>query len=287
MISSSSVNPNNHSKRSLTKFKLQQTIEIERYTIDIHNAQMKDIEKENVDTRKMPSVERGTGSEPAREIQVRNSTVDFLVFTRDAGDDGISVLIENDTVWLTQEGIATLFDKARTTISEHISKIYSTGELDSESTCRKFRHMGANGQEYWPTHYNLDVIISVGYRVDSIKATQFRRWATNVLRDFTIKGYVLDKERLKNGQVFSQQYFDHLLDEIREIRASERLFYQKITDIYATAYDYDPQSPITQDFFSAVQNKMHYATAKNYLSAAELSNMKTRHNVSGLCSTSS
>ena len=248
-----------------------------------------------------------------KEMQVRNSTVDFLVFTRDAGDDGINVLIEDDTVWLTQEGIAALFDKARTTVSEHISNIYSTGELDSESTCRKFRHMGTNGQDYWPTHYNLDVIISVGYRVDSIRATQFRRWATNVLRDFTLKGYVLDKERLKNGQVFSQQYFDHLLDEIREIRASERLFYQKITDIYATAYDYDPQSPLTQDFFSAVQNKMHYAThghtaaeiiidradatqehmglttwknaprgkivradvsiAKNYLTATELSNM--------------
>ena len=110
------------------------------------------MEKENVDAKKMPSEESGKDIRPAREMQVRNSTVDFLVFTRDAGDDGINVLIENDTVWLTQEGIAALFDKARTTVSEHISNIYSTGELDSESTCRKFRHMGTNGQEYWPTN---------------------------------------------------------------------------------------------------------------------------------------
>lgn len=194
-----------------------------------------------------------------QDKEIRNSTMDFLIFTRQTGGDGISVHVEDETIWVTVESIAKLFDKARTTIVEHIGNIYATGELQKETTCRKFRHMGANGQEYWPQFYNLDMIISVGYRVDSIRATQFRQWATKVLREFSVKGYVLDKERIKNGQVFSDEYFDHLLSEIQEIRNSERLFYQKITDIYATAYDYNANSPVTQDFFSAVQNKMHFA----------------------------
>lgn len=194
-----------------------------------------------------------------KDLEIRNSTVDFLIFTKQAGEDGINVHVEDETVWVTVEAIAKLFDRARTTITEHIKNIYLSGELDKVSTCRKFRHMGENGQEYAPQYYNLDMIISVGYRVDSIRATQFRQWATRVLKEFSTKGYVLDKERLKNGQVFSKEYFDHLLDEIQEIRSSERLFYQKITDIYATAYDYDVNSPTTHDFFSAVQNKMHYA----------------------------
>lgn len=194
-----------------------------------------------------------------KDLSIRNSTIDFLVFTKQAGEDGINVHVEDETVWVTVEAIAKLFDRARTTITEHIQNIYSSGELDKESTCRKFRHMGENGQEYFPKYYNLDMIISVGYRVDSIRATQFRQWATRVLKEFSTKGYVLDKERLKNGQVFSNEYFDHLLDEIQEIRSSERLFYQKITDIYATAHDYDVNAPTTHEFFSAVQNKMHFA----------------------------
>ena len=210
------------------------------------------------------------------ELLIRNSTVDFLVFTKQAGEDGINVHVEDETVWVTIEAIAKLFDRARTTITEHIQNIYSSGELDIDSTCRKFRHMGENRQVYYPKYYNLDMIISVGYRVDSIRATQFRQWATRVLKEFSTKGYVLDKERLKNGQVFSKEYFDHLLDEIQEIRSSERLFYQKITDIYATAYDYDVNAPTTHDFFSAVQNKMHYAVhghTADYLSDAEMKNM--------------
>lgn len=206
-----------------------------------------------------------------KEMTIRNSTVDFLIFTKQSSEDGISVRIEDETIWLTQQSIATLFDKGRTTITEHIREIYDSGELTEEATCRKFRQVQKEGDrwvERMPQFYNLDMIISVGYRVNSIRATQFRQWATKVLHEFATKGYVLDKERLKNGQVFSDEYFEHLLDEIREIRASERLFYQKITDIYATAYDYDKMSPVTQQFFASVQNKMHYAVHQH--TAAEV-----------------
>jgi len=182
----------------------------------------------------------------SNELTIRNSTVDFLIFTRQAGEEGISVHIEDETVWVTVEAIAKLFDRSRTTITEHIGNIYTSGELDKVATCRKFRQVQQEGNRMVtrnPEYYNLDLIISVGYRVDSIRATQFRQWATKVLREFSTKGYVLDKERLKNGQVFDKEYFNHLLEEIQEIRASERLFYQKITDIYATAYDYDVNAP--------------------------------------------
>ena len=210
----------------------------------------------------------------SQQLQIRNSTVDFLVFTKQNAEDGISVMVENDTVWLTQDAIATLFDKGRSTIAEHLRNIFETGELQAEVVCRKFRQTTQHGaiegktQTKDVTFYNLDAIISVGYRVNSIRATQFRQWATKVLREFAQKGYVLDKERLKQGQVFDEAYFEHLLDEIREIRASERKFYQKITDIYATAVDYDFNSPITTTFFAAVQNKLHYAIHGN--TAAEL-----------------
>lgn len=196
------------------------------------------------------------------ELQIRNSTTDFLIFTKQHSEDSINVRIEDETIWLTQEGIATLFDKGRTTVVEHIKNIYDSGELLQEATCRKFRQVRIEGNREVTREqlfFNLDMVISVGYRVDSIRATQFRQWATKVLHQFAQKGYVLDKERLKNGQVFSDAYFDHLLDEIREIRASERMFYQKVTDIYMTAYDYDVNSPLTQQFFASVQNKMHYA----------------------------
>ena len=195
----------------------------------------------------------------SKELQIRNSTIDFLVFTKQNAENSISVLVENDTVWLTQDAIATLFDKGRSTITEHIQNIFRSGELDEKSVCRKFRQTASDGKNYDTLFYNLDVIISVGYRVNSIRATQFRQWATKVLREFAQKGYVLDKERLKQGQVFDEAYFEHLLDEIREIRASERKFYQKITDIYATAMDYDVDSPTTKEFFATVQNKLHYA----------------------------
>jgi len=194
-----------------------------------------------------------------KRIQIRNSTAEFLMFTSSAGENGIEVRIEDETVWLTQKLIAELFDVDVRTISEHLNNIFNNLELDKESVIRKFRNTATDGKQYLTNFYNLDAIISVGYRVNSLRATQFRQWATGILRDFAIRGYVLDKERLKNGTFFNKEYFENLLAEIREIRASERKFYQKITDIYATAMDYRADAEITQTFFAAVQNKLHFA----------------------------
>lgn len=162
--------------------------------------------------------------EDGKKIQIRNSTVDFLVFTKQNSEDGIEVRVQDESVWLTQEGISQLFDKGRTTITEHLKHIFEEGELEESSVCRKFRHTGSDGKNYNTKFYNLDAIISVGYRVNSQRATQFRQWATKVIRTYTIQGYVLDNKRLENGQIFDEEYFEHLLDEIREIRASERKF---------------------------------------------------------------
>lgn len=203
-----------------------------------------------------------------KKLQIRNSTVEFLIFTKQEGKNTIEVRIEDETVWLTQKLIGALFEKGRSTIAEHLQKIFETGELREDSVCRDFRHTAEDGKEYTTQFYNLDAIIAVGFRVNSERATQFRQWAINILRDFAIRGYVLDKERLKNGSFFNQEYFDNLLAEIREIRASERRFYQKITDIYATAVDYNVESEITKTFFATVQNKLHFAVHGN--TAAEL-----------------
>jgi len=193
------------------------------------------------------------------KLQIRNSTAEFLIFTRQAGEDGIEVRVADETVWLTQKLISVLFDKGRSTITEHLKNVFETGELDENSVCRDFRHTAEDGKDYTTRFYNLDAIIAVGFRVNSGRAIQFRQWATGVLRDFAIRGYVLDKERLKNGTFFSKEYFENLLAEIREIRASERKFYQKITDIYATAMDYSVDSETTKAFFATVQNKLHFA----------------------------
>ena len=194
-----------------------------------------------------------------KTLQIRNSTAEFLIFTRQAGEDGIEVRVAEETVWLTQKLIGVLFDKGRSTITEHLKNIFETGELDEKAVCRDFRHTAEDGKDYTTRFYNLDAIIAVGFRVNSARAVQFRQWATGVLRDYAIRGYVLDKERLKNGAFFSKEYFENLLAEIREIRASERKFYQKITDIYATAMDYSVDAEITQMFFATVQNKLHFA----------------------------
>ena len=193
------------------------------------------------------------------KLQIRNSTAEFLIFTRQAGEDGIEVRVAEETVWLTQKLISVLFDKGRSTITEHLQSIFETGELDERAVCRDFRHTAEDGKDYTTRFYNLDAIIAVGFRVNSARAIQFRQWATGVLRDYAIRGYVLDKERLKNGSFFNKAYFENLLAEIREIRASERRFYQKITDIYATAMDYSPEAETTQTFFATVQNKLHFA----------------------------
>jgi len=193
------------------------------------------------------------------KLQIRNSTAEFLIFTRQAGEDGIEVRVADETVWLTQKLISVLFEKGRSTITEHLKNIFETAELDEKAVCRDFRHTAEDGKDYTTRFYNLDAIIAVGFRVNSARAIQFRQWATGVLRDFAIRGYVLDKERLKNGSFFNKAYFENLLAEIREIRASERKFYQKITDIYATAMDYSPEAETTQTFFATVQNKLHFA----------------------------
>ena len=196
---------------------------------------------------------------PGKRLQIRNSTAEFLIFTRQAGEDGIEVHVAEETVWLTQKLISVLFDKGRSTITEHLKNIFDTGELDENAVCRDFRHTAGDGKDYTTRFYNLDAIIAVGFRVNSARAIQFRQWAAGVLRDYAIRGYVLDKERLKNGAFLSKTYYENLLAEIREIRASERKFYQKITDIYATAMDYNPDAETTQAFFATVQNKLHFA----------------------------
>ena len=191
--------------------------------------------------------------------QIRNSTAEFLIFTSQNKEDSIEVKVFDETVWLTQNMIAQLFDKGRTTITEHLKNIFESEELDEKSVCREFRHTANDGKTYNTKYYNLDAIISVGYRVNSKKATQFRQWATSVLKEFAIKGFVLDKKRLENGSFLGQNYFDRLLEEIREIRVSERVFYQKLTDIYSTSVDYNKDDETTKNFFAKVQNKIHFA----------------------------
>ena len=195
-------------------------------------------------------------------LQIRNSTADFLIFTKQAGEDGIEVRVSGESVWLTQKGMARLFDCSTDNIGLHLKNIYASGELEERATIEESSVVQSEGTRKITRKvkfYNLDAIISVGYRINSVRATQFRQWATNVLRTFAIQGYVLDKSRLENGQIFDEEYFEHLLDEIREIRASERRFYQKITDIYATAVDYSADAVTTKEFFATVQNKLHYA----------------------------
>ncbi len=204
----------------------------------------------------------------AKDLIIRSSTEEFITFKFQEKDKGIHIRYENETLWMTQKAMAELFDVQRPTITKHLLNIFEDKELEKNSVCSKMEHTADDGKKYQTEYYNLDAIISVGYRVNSLRATQFRRWATNVLKTFTIQGYVLDKERMKNGSFIDKDYFEKLLEEIREIRLSERRFYQKVTDIYATSIDYDPKSPISINFFKKVQNKMHFAVSK--LTAAEI-----------------
>lgn len=198
-------------------------------------------------------------SKDEKKLQIRNSTAEFLIFTGQAGEKSIEARYEDETIWLTQKLMATLFEVTVPTINEHLKNIFASGELAQDSAIRKFRITAADGKKYSTKLYNLDAIISVGYRVNSVRATQFRQWATHVLREFAIKGFVLDKKRLENGTFLGEDYFERLLEEIREIRLSERRFYQKITDIYTTSMDYNKDAPTTRDFFAKVQNKLHFA----------------------------
>ncbi len=190
---------------------------------------------------------------------IRNSTAEFLIFTSQSGENSIEVKVFDESVWLTQAMIAQLFDIQRPAITKHLKNIFESGELDESSVSSILEHTANDGKTYNTKHYSLDAIISVGYRVNSKKATQFRQWATRVLKEFAIKGFVLDKKRLENGAFLGQNYFDKLLEEIREIRLSERMFYQKITDIYATSVDYNKDDAATKRFFAKVQNKLHFA----------------------------
>lgn len=192
------------------------------------------------------------------------------MFTADTSNS-LQVRYEEGTIWLTQAGMSELFAVDVRTINEHLNNIYNSGELEEKATIRNFRIVRIEGTRQVNRsiqHYNLDAIISVGYRVNSIRATQFRQWATKTLRDFTLRGYVIDRERMESGKILGEDYFEQLLQEVREIRLSERRFYQKITDIYSTAIDYDANSPTTKNFFATVQNKLHYAIHGN--TAAEL-----------------
>ena len=204
----------------------------------------------------------------AKDLVIRSSTEEFITFKVQEKDKGIQVRYENETLWMTQKAMSELFDCSTDNISLHLKNIFKENELDSNSVTEEFSATASDGKKYKMKFYNLDAIISVGYRVNSKRATQFRRWATQVLKTFTIQGYVLDKERMKNGSFIDKDYFEKLLEEIREIRLSERRFYQKVTDIYATSIDYDPKSPISIDFFKKVQNKIHYAVV--HQTAAEI-----------------
>ena len=198
----------------------------------------------------------------ANRKEIRNSTAEFLIFQIEGKEQGVEVFYKDKTVWCTQKAMGMLFDVNIPAISKHLKNIYEQGELTKERTVSKMEivRMEGNRQVKRETvFYNLDAVISVGYRVNSIRATQFRQWATSVLREFAIRGYVLDKKRMENGSFLGEDYFEHLLAEIREIRLSERRFYQKLTDIYATAVDYNRDAPTTRLFFKMMQNKMHYA----------------------------
>lgn len=206
-----------------------------------------------------------------KKFEIRNSTAEFLTFVVEGKEDGIQVLYRDETVWATQKAMATLFDCSTDNIGLHLKNIFSTNELNPDSTTEEISVVQKEGNREvcrTTTFYNLDAIISVGYRVNSVRATQFRQWCTYVLRQFAIRGYVIDKKRMENGSFIGVDYFEHLLAEIREIRLSERRFYQKLTDIYATAIDYNKDAPTTRLFYKKVQNKMHYAVHGH--TAAEL-----------------
>ncbi len=199
---------------------------------------------------------------------IRNSTVEFLTFIAEGKEDGIQVLYKDESIWATQKAMSMLFDCTSDNIGLHLKNIFKSGELDESSVTEKISATAADGKSYMTKFYNLDAVISVGYRVNSIRATQFRQWCTSVLRQFAIRGYVVDKKRMENGSFIGEDYFGHLLAEIREIRMSERRFYQKLTDIYATSIDYNRDAPTTRRFYKKVQNKIHYAVHGH--TAAEL-----------------
>ena len=204
----------------------------------------------------------------AKKKEIRNSTAEFLTFVAEGKEQGVQVLYKDETVWATQKAMATLFDCSTDNISLHLKNIFKSGELQEDSVTEKNSATASDGKTYQTKFYNLDAIISVGYRVNCIRATQFRQWCTYVIRQFSLRGYIIDKKRMENGSFIGEDYFEHLLSEIREIRMSERRFYQKLTDIYATSIDYNKDAPTTRLFYKKMQNKMHFAVHGH--TAAEL-----------------
>ena len=204
----------------------------------------------------------------AKKKEIRNSTAEFLTFVAEGKENGIQVLYKDETIWATQKAMATLFDVGVPAINKHLKNILDSGELMADSVISKMETTASDGKIYQTSFYNLDAIISVGYRVNSIRATQFRQWCTYVIRQFSLRGYIIDKKRMENGSFIDEDYFEHLLSEIREIRMSERRFYQKLTDIYATSIDYNRDAPTTRMFYKKMQNKMHFAVHGH--TAAEL-----------------
>lgn len=205
------------------------------------------------------------------EITIRSSAAEYLTFVAATGEDSsrVEVRYEDENIWITQKMMAALYEVDVRTVNYHIKKIFEDSELTEDSVIRKFWITAADGKEYNTKHYNLQMIIAVGFKVNSVRAVQFRKWVNRIAKDYTIKGWAIDSERLKNGgSVLTKEYFEQLLSEIREIRMSERKFYQKITDIYATSIDYDKSSKTTHEFFANVQNKLHWAIHKH--TAAEL-----------------
>jgi hypothetical protein len=203
----------------------------------------------------MESKEKQNNKQPV----IKNSTAEFLIFSKQSGGDNVEVRVQDGTIWLTQKTMGQLFDTTPENILMHLKNIFASNELEEVSVTKKYLATATDGKNYNTLHYKLDAIIAVGYRVNSTRATEFRKWTTSILRDFTLHGYVLDKKRMENGTFFDDDYFERLLEEIREIRLSERRFWQKITDIYSTAFDYNPDSQITKDFYAKVQNKVHFA----------------------------
>lgn len=207
----------------------------------------------------------------AKKREIRNSTAEFLIFVSEEKEKGIQVLYSDETIWATQKAMAALFDVGTSAINKHLTNIFAIGELKKDATVSKMEIVQAEGSREVKRvvdFYNLDAIISVGYRVNSIRATQFRQWCTYVIRQFSLRGYIIDKKRMENGSFISEDYFERLLSEIREIRMSERRFYQKLTDIYATSIDYNKNAPTTRMFYKKMQNKMHFAVHGH--TAAEL-----------------
>lgn len=200
----------------------------------------------------------------------------IILYQTDEGNQSIDVLYKDETFWMPQKDIARLFNVDRSTITKHLKNVFLTNELDEKSVCAKIAHTANDGKIYQTNYYNLDAIIAVGYRVNSKEATKFRIWATQTLKEYIVKGFVLNDDMLKNGRVTGKDYFDELLERVRSIRASERRIYQKITDIFAEcSTDYDSQSPITKNFYAMVQNKFHYAITGQ--TAAEIIYRKSDH----------